>query len=221
MVLTLGRFALLAVIAVPAALPCNAQRGFGPGRGQSAGPRPIMFGFALECSGCTRDRPEGESMVPVWRYTDYPRVVAVAQGGAAERAGIREGDVLMSVDGMSILSSEGARRFSAARIADNIRLTMDRGGKSFDVELQPRLGRAGLGPRGDRVFREPVPREYSGRVGDVTIDATSTEPVVATTDSLGVLTLRIGGTVVRVRPGPMPENRKGMKLPKPKPFKSP
>jgi membrane-associated protease RseP (regulator of RpoE activity) len=180
----------------------------------------MLFGFALECSGCTRDRPEGESM-PVWRYTDYPRVVAIAQGGAAERAGIREGDVLMSVDGMSILSSEGARRFSAARIADNIRLTMDRGGKSFDVELQPRMGRAGPGPRGDRLFREPVPREYSGRVGDVTIDATSNEPVVATTDSSGLLTLRIGGTVVRVRPDPISENRKGVKPPKPKPFKSP
>ena len=156
----------------------------------------MLFGFALECSGCTRDRPEGESMLPVWHYTDYPRVVAVAPGGAAERAGIREGDVLMSVDGMSILSSDGARRFSSARVADNIRLTLDRGGKSFDAELSPRLGRGGFG-RGDRPTREPVPREYSGRVGDVTVDATGNEPVVATTDSLGVLTLRIGGTVVR------------------------
>jgi C-terminal processing protease CtpA/Prc len=145
----------------------------------------MLFGFALECSGCTRERAEGESTLPVWHYTDYPRVVAVAQGGAAERAGIREGDLLMSVDGMSILSSEGARRFSAARIADNIRLTIDRGGKSVDIELQPRMGRAGFVLRGDRPFREPVPREYSGRVGDVTIDATSNEPVVATTDSLG------------------------------------
>ena len=221
MVLTSRRFALLVVFAMTAALPCDAQRGFGPSRGQSVGPRPMLFGFALECSGCTRERPEGESMLPVWHYTNYPRVVAVAPGGAAERAGIREGDLVMSVDGMSILSSEGARRFSAARIADNVRLTIDRGGKSVDVELQPRMARAGFALRGDRPFEEPVPREYSGRVGDVTIDATSNEPVVATTDSLGVLTLRIGGTVVRIRPVPTPENRKGMKLPKPKPFKSP
>ena len=221
MVLTSRRFALLVVFAMTTAFPCDAQRGFGPGRGQSAGPRPMLFGFALECSGCTRERPEGESMLPVWHYTNYPRVVAVAEGGAAQRAGIREGDVLMSVDGMSILSSEGARRFSAARLADDVRLTIDRGGKSIDVELQPRMARAGFVLRGDRPFQEPVPREYSGRVGDVTIDATSNEPVVATTDSLGMLTLRIGGTVVRIRPVPTPENRKGMKLPKPKPFKSP
>ena len=221
MVLTSGRFALVAVIALAAALPCDAQRGFGPGRGQSAGPRPMLFGFALECSGCTRDRPEGESMLPVWHYTDYPRVVAVTPGGAAERVGIREGDVLMSVDGMSILSSDGARRFSSARVADNIRLTLDRGGKSFDAELTPRLGRGGFGLRGDRPPREPVPREYSGRVGDVTVDATSNEPVLATTDSLGVLTLRIGDTLVRLRPLSLPENRKSLKPPKPKPFKSP
>ena len=204
-----------------AAFPCEAQRGFGPGRGQ-AGPRPMLFGFALECSGCTRERAEGDEMGPVWRYTNYPRVVAVAQGGAAESAGIREGDLVMAVDGMSILSPEGARRFSAARMADDVRLTVDRGGKSIDIELQPRMGRAGFGLRGDRpFFREPVPREYNGRVGDVTIDATSNEPVVATTDSLGVLTLRIGGTVVRVRPDPISENRKSVKAQKPKPFKSP
>ena len=155
-------------------------------------------------------------MFPVWHYTDYPRVVAVAPGGAAERAGIREGDVLMSVDGMSILSSDGARRFSAARVADNIRLTLDRGGKSFDAELTPRLGRGGFALRGDRPPREPVPREFSGRVGDVTVDATGNEPVVATTDSLGVLTLRIGGTVVRVRPPPLFKNPKGAKLGLPK-----
>ena len=223
MVLTSGRLALLAVIALAVALPCDAQRGFGPGRGQSAGPRPMLFGFALECSGCTRDRPEGESMLPVWHYTDYPRVVAVAPGGAAERAGIREGDVLMSVDGMSILSSDGARRFSAARVADNVRLTLDRGGKSFDAELTPRLGRGGFALRGDRPPREPVPREFSGRVGDVTVDATGNEPVVATTDSLGVLTLRIGGTVVRLSPASVADNGKAAKPkpPKPKPFKSP
>ena len=62
MVLTLGGSRWLRVLAVAVALPCDAQRGFGPGRGQSAGPRPMLFGFALECSGCTRDRPEGESM---------------------------------------------------------------------------------------------------------------------------------------------------------------
>ena len=110
----------------------------------------MLFGFALECSGCTRDRPEGESMFPVWHYMDYPRVVAVSPGGLAERVGIREGDVLKSVDGMSILSSDGARRFSSARVAEPIRLTLDRSGKAFDVELLPRLGRGGFGPRTDR-----------------------------------------------------------------------
>jgi hypothetical protein len=127
----------------------------------------------------------------------------------------------MSVDGMSILSSDGARRFSAARVADNIRLTLDRSGKSFDAELTPRLGRGGFALRGDRPPREPVPREFSGRVGDVTVDASGNEPVVATTDSLGVLTLRIGGTIVRLRPISLPDKGKGLKSVKPKPFKSP
>jgi membrane-associated protease RseP (regulator of RpoE activity) len=150
--------------------------------------------------------PEGEAMLPVWHYTEYPRVVAVAPGGAAERAGVREGDVLKTVDGMSVLSPEGARRFSSARVGDEIHLTFDRGGKTVDLELSPRFGR-GFGMRGDRPMREPVPREYSGRVGDATIDVTSDDPVVATTDASGMLTLRIGGTIVRIRPTQAPPER--------------
>jgi membrane-associated protease RseP (regulator of RpoE activity) len=146
-------------------------------------------------------------MLPIWHYTAYPRVVAVAPGGSAERAGIREGDVLMSVDGMSVLSPEGARRFSSARVADEIRLTFDRNGKSIDIALTPRLGRGSFAMRGDRPLREPVPREYRGRVGDATIDVTSDNPVVATTDASGILTLRIGGTIVRVRPPAAPAER--------------
>jgi membrane-associated protease RseP (regulator of RpoE activity) len=222
MVLTFRRLGVVASIALVLALPLHAQRGFGIGRAQSGGPRPMLFGFALECSGCTRERPNDESMLPVWHYTEYPRVVAVAPGGAAERAGIRAGDVLMAVDGMSILSSDGARRFSAARLVDDVRLTLDRGGKAIDVDLSPRLGR-GFAMRGERPLREPVPREYSGIVGDVIVDATSNEPVVATTDSSGTLTLRIGGTVVRVQPSPLFKSSKSAKLDKPKskPNKSP
>ena len=184
----------------------------------------MAFGFALECTGCTRDRPEGEIPLPVWHYTEYPRVVAILPDGPAERAGIREGDVLVSVEGVSILSSEGARRFSAARVAQGVRLTLERAGKSYDAELTARLGRGGMfGARGG-FLREPVPREYSGQVGTVMVDATSDEPVVATTDSLGALTLRIGSTVVRVRPSSMLKSSKSVKLenkPKPKPDKLP
>ena len=224
MVLTFTRAALLAGLAWCFAIPCDAQRLGRAGRGPSDGPRPMLFGFALECSGCTRDKPDESSMVPVWHYIDYPRVVAVAPGGAAERAGIREGDLIVAINGLSLLSSDGARQFSSPRMGEGVRLTVERGGKPLEVDLlPPRMARGGFGLRGERLPREPVPRDYHASVGDATIDVASDEPVVATTDSLGVLTLRIGGTVVLVRPSPQLKNPKDVKLGshKPKPSKSP
>jgi membrane-associated protease RseP (regulator of RpoE activity) len=208
MVLTLNRLAVLAALSLCFARHSDAQRSGFLGRGgmgQSDGPRPLLFGFALECSGCSRGQPEDRVFPPVWHYTAYPRVVAVAPGGAAEQAGIHEGDLLMSIDGISLLSPEGASRFSASKPRDNIRLTVDRGGKTVNVELAPRAARPPFLGRGERFLREPVPREYSGRVGNAAIDVTSDEPVVATTDASGMLTLRIAGTTVRIRP-PLPQS---------------
>ncbi|HUQ80560.1 MAG TPA: PDZ domain-containing protein, partial [Gemmatimonadaceae bacterium] len=79
--------------------------------------------------------PGTDSPAPVWHYAELPRVAAVRPGGAAATAGVQEGDTIVLVDSLSILSPEGARRFSAARPGGHIRLTLRRAGRIVNVEL--------------------------------------------------------------------------------------
>src|SRR5262249_23656001 len=150
--MVLNRMSRLAIALIAfVSAPSSAQRGFGNGaRGAigSDGPRPLLFGFALECVNCRVTGRAGRVSGPgggrgafgVWHYDEYPRIAAVVDGSAAQRAGIRVGDILMSVDGRSLLNDEGAEHFRDLRLGDTVRLTLDRNGKSVDVDMV--LGRA-------------------------------------------------------------------------------
>jgi hypothetical protein len=210
---------LIAGFAATSSAQTGAARGaFPEGTAASAGPRPMLFGFALECTRCDavgrggrmgggggggRGRGEfagtargGAGAQAVWHYDEYPRVAAVVAGGAAQRAGIREGDVLLAVEGLSITSDDGSARFSALRAGDTTRLTLDRAGKTFDVELV--LGRGG--GRGGSLVEAPAvdAPNFTTRARDTRVDVWSDARVVQSTDSTGAIILRIGGTVVRL-----------------------
>src|SRR5579885_1314429 len=144
--MVLRRFAT-ALCALAFASTAEAQRGqggftgfngagFATARG-SDGPRPLLFGFAVECSRCTsvgrRGQGGGRGPAAVWQYEENPRIAVVVTGSAAERAGIRVGDHLVAVDGKSITTDEGSRRFSELRAGDSTRLTLERAGKTLDV----------------------------------------------------------------------------------------
>jgi hypothetical protein len=131
----------------------------------------------------------------VWHYSEFPRVAAIAAGGAAEHAGIREGDILMAADGFSLLTDEGARHFAEARLGDEVRLTLGRGNKTIDALLT--LGRA-LDSPVSRIPDGSRPRSYSGFSGNAAIDVWSADPVIESTDSTGALLLRIGNTTIRI-----------------------
>lgn len=57
-------------------------------------------GLNLEASFESRSTAGGS----VVRYADYPEVVSVEPGSPAERAGVRTGDVLLSINGMDVKS---------------------------------------------------------------------------------------------------------------------
>src|SRR4051812_220636 len=76
--------------------------------------RPLVFGFALECVDCQpgegqRGRGGGGGAPAVMSYRSFPRVSGVVPGSAAEQAGIRIGDILLSVEGLSVLAEAGAQ----------------------------------------------------------------------------------------------------------------
>jgi C-terminal processing protease CtpA/Prc len=93
------------------------------------------FGLALGCTpSCTRTRaPDGAIY---WRYDEYPPIVALRTNGAASAAGLRVGDVVTRVDGISILSAEGAQRFFRASAGNRLTLTVRRAGEERQVNME-------------------------------------------------------------------------------------
>jgi membrane-associated protease RseP (regulator of RpoE activity) len=168
------------------------------------GKRPVLYGFALECVDCTpalTGRGQGgrggaATLAAVWNYTSFPRVAAVLPNSAAEQAGIRVGDLLASIDGLSLLTEEGSRRFANATSGEDVRLTFERSSKLIDIPLTLGRGRMG-GPQ--QVMLGTMSARFSGAYGNVDLDVWSDDPVNISRDSTGAMILRTGTTVVRLK----------------------
>ena len=165
--------------------------------------RTLLYGFALECVNCApgaRGRVGGgaNSSPAVWTYHEYPRVAAVAPGSGAESAGIRAGDILQSIDGLSLLTAQGATRFVRASAGEEVRLTFERDSKPVAITLTLGAGPAGRGGGPVKVIIGYL--TLQGHVeGDVQIEVWSDE-LIFTNDSTDTVTLRIGtGTLIRMR----------------------
>ena len=69
---------------------------------------PYELGLSLTC-GLFCGWRRGEDDTVVWRGQHPPKVAGVVEGGPADRAGIREGDVLLLLDGHSFVGEDGGR----------------------------------------------------------------------------------------------------------------
>jgi hypothetical protein len=98
-------------------------------------------GFGLTCRDCG-GRPGDEGKPPVWEFGTLPTVYLLDPGSPAGRAGIQIGDVLTHIDGVSLLSEEGGRRFGALKPGQSVRWTVRRGGSTRDITVvtAPRPG---------------------------------------------------------------------------------
>jgi membrane-associated protease RseP (regulator of RpoE activity) len=209
MVLTIRRSMVCAALML--ATTAHAQQG-ARGSGGSGGAfsgrgvRPVLFGFALECVDCQptgRGRVGGgrggvteETTRTAWTYTQFPRVAGVLPNSLAESAGIRVGDVLTAIDGLSLLTEEGSRRFASAASGDEVRLTFERASKLIDVPLV--LGRVATGRGQQMISVGQLSARYSGAYGNIDIDIWSDDLVNVSRDSTGAMLLRTGTTLIRV-----------------------
>ncbi|MEO8623958.1 MAG: PDZ domain-containing protein [bacterium] len=96
------------------------------------------YGFAVACNpSChAATGKEGTTSFTYYRYTEPPPITAVRPGGPSDRAGIKVGDVVTKVDGMSILEDAGALRLWSVRHRDNILLTVLRDGKEVGYPIK-------------------------------------------------------------------------------------
>ncbi|MCU4180240.1 RIP metalloprotease RseP [Bosea sp. BH3] len=68
-----------------------------------------------------------------------PRVDAVVAGSAAERGGLKAGDVVISIDGQPIESFADMQRIVSIRPEENLAVTVDRSGSQVTLAVVPAL----------------------------------------------------------------------------------
>lgn len=120
---------------------------YGPGTSSSRGQRaigsashlattPIDLGMRLECGSCGwRVGREGTRR---WYASESPIVVGVDEGGPAQVAGVRRGDVLEALDGASFVAPDGSSQLGTLRTGRPLVLVVRREGASLRLQITPR-----------------------------------------------------------------------------------
>jgi PDZ domain len=98
--------------------------------GRNGGTRIPDLGFGtISCEHCTIDQSPGRV---TYRFGTEPRVGHITAPGQGR---LREGDVLVAVNGDPITTMEASDRLSFTRRGERVRLTVRRGGRTQDVDV--------------------------------------------------------------------------------------
>ena len=126
-------------VGVPrAAVAPRADAAPATGVAVSAGPVPRptytllpsgWFGFGIQCTNC-RWSVEEETGLSEWEFSAPPEISSVQDGSPAAAAGLQRGDVLLEIDGESLVSDKGGQRFGSVEPGQQVRWTYRRGGET-------------------------------------------------------------------------------------------
>ena len=172
--------------------------------------RPLgWFGFSIRCNRCGWSTNSSDDS-PVWESETSPELSRVDPESPAGRAGLRAGDRITHIDGHSILSRLGARRFGSVRPGQRVRLTVQRGTSTLERELtlgtrpEARAAIAERAPRPPRAPSSPTARRelrYTGQIDNVFVEVWS--PGGPTVDRIGdTMVITVGTSVVRIKVDP-------------------
>ncbi|HEU0300290.1 MAG TPA: PDZ domain-containing protein, partial [Longimicrobium sp.] len=155
------------------------------------------FGFGIECNHCDVHAPGNAA--PTFRFREHPTVMTVEPGTPADRAGMRRGDRLTHVDGVSITTPDGWRRFGAIQPGQQVRWTFTRGGRAQSAVMtarrRPDAGRTPAPPAagGQRL-------RYSGSVGGAQVEVRGAPVNVTTDPRTGEMVIRSADLTIRIAP---------------------
>ena len=68
----------------------------------------------------------------IYKYDNYPAIVAVRPGSVADRTGLRVGDEIIAVNGRSILADDA---LTGTETSEELKMTIKRDGKEIRVLL--------------------------------------------------------------------------------------
>ncbi|MGH7694272.1 MAG: PDZ domain-containing protein [Gemmatimonadaceae bacterium] len=95
------------------------------------------YGFAISClPSCSRAKASDGT--GYWKFDGYPPIAGIRAGGPAAMMGLRVGDIVTEIDGISILTEAGALRFQRSERKESLHVTVMRDGKKFGYLLQAR-----------------------------------------------------------------------------------
>jgi hypothetical protein len=117
------------------------------------------FGLGIDCEDCRWQSLPGDSGV-MWVSREYPTIYRVDPGSPAEHAGLQRGDVLTQLDGVSLLTPEGGRRFGAVKPGQRVRLSYRRDGRpgTAVAVAEARPGALGMYAKSMADMREQLKR---------------------------------------------------------------
>jgi len=193
-----------AVAPPPAVAPTQAVAPPPPGI-----PPAGRLGFSLSCSFCSIQRRGADR---VWTFSVPPVIESVEPAGPAHAAGLRGGDRLTHLDGVSITTAEGGRLFGALSPGQQVRLRLERDGATRDVELvvgerEDRAAAPAEVPRPDATRTpagglpapgpQPSTVRFTGVVGNAFVQVTGGP--VAVTENKDEVVIQSGDITVRIR----------------------
>jgi hypothetical protein len=100
------------------------------------------IGVGLDCGECKWVAVQDSV---VWRSNEFPTIYNVDEDSPADKAGLRRGDMLTEINGVSLLSDEGAHLFGSVKPGQPVKWTFEREGetKTTLVVASARPGQAG------------------------------------------------------------------------------
>jgi S1-C subfamily serine protease len=95
---------------------------------------PLRFGMQIECGDCGWKRGDGG-----WEFRSGTAlfVKSVEPGSPAGRAGVRTGDVLLSINGRAFTGAGGVASIRGLRPGQPIRVELQRDGRAFALSIVP------------------------------------------------------------------------------------
>lgn len=158
-------------------------------------PRPtVSFGFGFRCGACGYASEASGDRAAGWFFSEPPDVYRVEPGGAADRAGFRQGDRVLAIDGMRLDAPDGARRFSTLEPGESVRWTVSRNGREVELRSVVQAPRAGVADRTDTGRLR-----YSGGLGPAEVEVRGAPVTVTEDPERGELVIRSADVTVIIR----------------------
>ncbi len=165
-------------------IPIVAQQGVA-----AAKQTPAWLGFGVACGQCELTSHKGTA---IWSFRMPPVVAEVSPGSPAAAAGLRVGDTLIALDGVSLVTEMGGVRLGRLEAGQRIRLAYRRGYEGSATLVS--------GKQPERVETDEAgPVQFSGVVGGSEVEVRG-EGARVLSDRNGVLEISVKGMTVRVRP---------------------